>query len=221
MEEQKEPKLEVVRDEIQTESKKEELRKPTPEEVEQFKQDFSNAMSEFDDIKWEISEPGNFAANDVGMFLLEFMDKYAFWSKTEWMGMIKMYEEVDKAMKLANKNTGLRFSYQALEFCAYMLSNPGGTGIELAKDFEKIADKYSKIGVVVGTQVENARKRLKQIHFLQDRYVASEQGRYLEDVMDKKEYESMKKELDEYEELKKMIKEKAEEIEKKEDKKEE
>lgn len=221
MEEQKEPKLEVIRNEIETDPKKEEPKKPTPDEVEQFKKDFSDAMSDFDEIKWEISEPGNFAANDVGIFLLEFMDKYAFWSKTEWMGMIKMHEEVDKAMKLANKDTGLRFSYQALEFCAYMLSNPGGTGIELAKDFEKIADKYSKIGVVVGTQVENARKRLKQIHFLQDRYSASCQGAYLENIMDKKEYDEMQKELEEYSAVKNEIKEKVEEIEKKEDKKEE
>ena len=59
-----------------------------------------------------------------------------------------------------------------------MLANPGGTGLALAKEFEAQADKYAKIGIVVGTQIEQARKDLKNIQILQDTYLASEQGFY-------------------------------------------
>jgi len=155
------------------------LNKPTPEEIEKFKQDFQDAMKAFDEKRWDISEAGRFGANDVGMYLLDYIKKFAFWKNTEWMGLIKMEEEVKKSMSFADASTGLNFSYQALEFCAYMLTNPGGTGIALAKEFEAQADKYSKVGIVVGSQIENARKELKEIQFLQDVYLAAAQGFYL------------------------------------------
>jgi len=155
------------------------LNKPTPEEVNQFKLDFQDAMKSFDERRWDISEPGRFGANDVGMYLLDYIKNFALWKNTEWMGLIKMEEEVIKSMSFADASTGLNFSYQALEFCAYMLTNPGGTGIELAKKFEAQADKYSKVAIVVGTRIDEARKQLKEIQFLQDVYLASEQGFYL------------------------------------------
>ena len=173
----KDTKLEVVKDDVKVEKP---LNKPTPEEIEQFKKDFQDAIEEFDDRKWEISDPGNFPANDVGIYLLNFMKKFAFWSKSEWMGMIKMEEEIKKAIVGANEETGFELKYQALEFCAYMLANPGGTGLKLAKEFEAQADKYAKIGIVVGTKIEEAREQLKDIQFLQDRYAAGEQGFYYE-----------------------------------------
>ena len=42
------------------------------------------------------------------------------------------------------------------------------------------AEFIPKIGIVVGTKIEEARKELKDIQFLQDRYLASEQGFYYE-----------------------------------------
>jgi hypothetical protein len=154
--------------------------KPTPEEVTQFKADFQNSIKTFDETRWIISEPGSFGANDVGLYLIDYINKFALWKNTEWMGLIKMEEEVKKSMSFADASTGLAFSYQALEFCAYMLTNPGGTGLKLAKEFEAQADKYSKIGIVVGTRIEQARKQLKEIQVLQDKYLASEQGFYYE-----------------------------------------
>lgn len=182
IDEEQEPKLEVVKEEIlQEQAAPEEIKKgPSREEIDQYKEDFQNAYKTFAEKKWTISDPGNFPANDVGFYLLDFMKKYAFWSKTEWMGVLKMEEEINASMPLANETTGLQLGYQALEFCAYMMANPGGTGIELAKEFEKQADKYSKIGIVVGTRIEEARKELKEIQFLQEKWAAGEQGFFYE-----------------------------------------
>jgi hypothetical protein len=176
--------LTVVKDGEET---KKVINKPTAEETEQYKNDFQNALKTFDEKRWEVSEPGKFGSNDVGIFLLDFINKYAFWSKTEWMGMIKMEDEIKKSMGLADASMGLQFSYQALEFCAYMLANPGGTGIKLAKEFEDQAEKYAKIGIVVGTKIEEVRKELKDLQYLQEKWAAAEQGFYLADLEPPKE----------------------------------
>lgn len=194
---EEEPKLQVVKEEQIPEEKG---TKPGPsrEEVDQYKQDFQEAYKAFSEKKWIISDPGNFPANDVGLYLIDFMNKFAFWSKTEWMGMIKMEEEIKAAMPLANDTTGLQLGYLALEFCAYMMSNPGGTGLELAKEFEKQADKYSKIGIVIGTRMEEARKELKEIQFLQEKWAAGEQGFYYErEPQDEPQVQSPTEEIEE------------------------
>jgi hypothetical protein len=186
MEENKETKLEIIKEDIIKDpsiglhDSSTNLNKPTSEEIEQYKNEFQEALKAFENTKWQVSEPGKFGANDVAIFLLEFMEKYAFWSKTEWMGMLKMEDELKKAIAISDEIVGLRFGYQALEFCAYMLANPGGTGIQLAKDFEAQADKYSKIGMKVGASVEVARKKLKDIQYKQERWAAAEQGFYYE-----------------------------------------
>jgi hypothetical protein len=184
MKKEEESKLTIVKDDKEEEKK---INKPTDKEKEQYKDEFNAALKVFDKKKWQISEPGKFGANDVGLYILEFMNKYAHWAKTEWMGMIKMEEELKKAISAADENTGLQLGYQALEFCAYMLSNPGGTGLILAKEFESQADKYSKIGIIIGTKIEEARGELKNIQYLQDKWSAAEQGFYLADLEPKKD----------------------------------
>jgi len=182
---EKEPektKLTVVKDDVE-ETK--EMRKPTPEEVEKYKNDFQESLKDFENRRWRISEPGEFGINDVGLYLVDFIHKYAHWSKTEWMGIIKMEDEIQKAMKMSDPSVGIALNYQALEFCAFMLANPGGTGLELAKEFEKQADKYAKLGMLIGAQVEEARKQLKELQFKQERYGAACQGFYLEDLLPK------------------------------------
>jgi len=176
------PTLTVVKDE---EEKK--VNKPTPEEVVQFKIDYETAMKEFAETNWEISEPGNFSANDTGLFLLDYIKKYALWSKTQWMGVIKMVEELNKSMHAVSETKGLALDYQALEFCGYLLTNPGGIGYETAVEFEKQADKYSKVMIAVGQKVEEARAKLKNAHYLQEKWAAGEQGFYLADLEPPKE----------------------------------
>lgn len=190
MAEKEKPKLRVVKkDELENEAQAAEViqGKPTPEEVEQYKVEFDQAMKDFTGSRWPVSDPGSFSANDVGMFLKEYLNKYVLWTKTGWMGVIKMNEELDKALKMDNEKTGLTFDYQTLEFCGYMLMNPGGIGYDLAAEFEKIADKYSKIMVEVGKKVEEARAALKDVQYLQDKWAAGVQGFYLADLEPKEE----------------------------------
>jgi hypothetical protein len=185
-------KDEDIEKELGTDVKKEEVPKPTPEDVEKCKTDFSDALKDFENQRWQISEPGQFGINDVGLYLLDYMNKYAFWSKTEWMGMIKMEDEVRKAMAVSDPSVGIALNYQALEFCAYMLANPGGTGIKLAKEFEVQADKYAKIGMVVGAQIEEARKKLKELQTLQEKW-----GYYAQLLADEELVKSKEKEAEE------------------------
>lgn len=156
--------------------------KPTEEEIAQFKADFDKSIEEFNNTKWDISEKGTFAANDVAIFITDFMKKFALWSKNGWMGMLKMKEELDHELSEVTEETCLSLNYQALEFCSYMLANPGGVGYELAKEFENIAEKYAKIGIHIGKKVEEARKMLKDIQYKQEKYGAAIQGCYLEDL---------------------------------------
>jgi len=193
-EEKEKTKVTVVKDDKESEKN---MNKPSEEEKVQFKEEFEEALKEFNDEKWEISEKGEFGANDVAMFIRQFMEKYAFWTKNGWMGMIKLEEELKKALLGVDEKTGLQFAYQPLEFCAYMLSNPGNIGLKAAKEFEKIADKYSKIGIVIGEQLEEARKKLEHVQYLQEKWAAAEQGFYLADLeklKDEEKEENPKKE---------------------------
>jgi hypothetical protein len=184
--EKEKSKLEVVKDnnEINNEEKK---KGPSPEEVAKYKEEFETAMKNFTEMRWEISEPGDFSANKAGMFLLDFLEKYVLWTKTGWMGVIKMKEELDNALKDDNKDKGLSLDYQALEFCGYMLTNPGGVGLDVAIEFEKIADEYSLIMTTVGKKIEDARKTLKDVKYLQEKWAAGEQGFFLADLEPKDE----------------------------------
>jgi len=177
-------KLTIVKDGEETQK---DISKPTAEEIAKFKAEFEAAVKDFQETKWEISDKGNYAANVVGMFLQDYMKRFGFWTKTGWMGMIKMDDEVKKGMNNANETTAFCLDYQALEFCAYMMASPGCVGIEAAFEFEKIADQYSKIGIIVGTKVEEARIKLKAVQYLQEKYAASEQGFYLAELEPKAE----------------------------------
>jgi mannose-6-phosphate isomerase class I len=106
------PQLTVVKNEKETTEPI--LNKPTPEEVEQFKVDFETEMSKFSETKFQISEVGQFPANDTAMFLLDYLKKYVLWTKTGWMCLIKMEEDLTKPMILDNEHTGLCFDFQAL-----------------------------------------------------------------------------------------------------------
>ena len=155
------------------------INRPSEKEVEVAKKEFDNATKNFNETLFKIGEPKEF--EEIINFLLTFIEKYVYWTKNGWMGVIKLYEELI-ATKKKNRKTGTYFTlaYQALEFVFYVLSNPGGNGLESAKEIEKLADIYAKVYEYVGKQLEEARKILKKIQYAQDKYTAMQQGFYYE-----------------------------------------
>ena len=58
--------------------------------------------------------------------------------------------------------------------------NPGGIGLESAKNFEAEGEQYLPLMEAVSLALQKAREELKEIQFLQDRYAAMQQGFYYE-----------------------------------------
>ena len=154
--------------------------KPTDEEVEEAQKKFQEASEEFGTKSWDIGEPES--ATEFTQYLSHFLRERVFWTQNGWMGVIKMQEELDDAEKFiaTNPESPLKLGYQALEFIFYSLQNPGGVGLESAKNFEGENELYAKVFDAVGSQIAEARKELKEIQFLQDQYAAMAQGFYLE-----------------------------------------
>ena len=154
--------------------------KPTDEEVEDAQKAFDEASAAFASKSWDIGE-----AEDAQTHL-DYMDHFVrnrlFWTKTGWMGVIKMQEELEDAQKFLTENptANLKLGYQALEFMFYSFQNPGGVGLETAQDFEQENEVYAKVFDALGVRIPEARTELKDIQFLQDQYAAMAQGFYLE-----------------------------------------
>jgi len=180
-------KKEIIKEDVQKDVQIESnLQKPTTEEINQYKIEFEEAIKNFHETQWVISDASQFSANETGLFLMEYLKKYASWNKTGWMGILKMKEELENSMKIVSQETesceGLKLDYQALEFCGYMLMNPAGVGYENALEFEKMATVYSNIMIEVGHKIDEARETLKHIQWLQERWAAGEQGFYLAEL---------------------------------------
>ncbi len=156
------------------------INKPSEEEVKQAKEEFENAAKEWSNSVYEIGKPEE--AQQTCDYLKNFLMNRFVWQKEAWMGVIKLNEELSAAESTfrSNKDKSLTFGYQALEFTYYILTNPGGNGLQAALDFEAEHEIYVKILTDIGTQLENARKKLKEIEFLQQRWGAYSQGFYLE-----------------------------------------
>jgi hypothetical protein len=154
--------------------------KPTDEEIEAAKKEFIEKSSGFDNKLWEIGKQEESQVN------IDYIEHYVknriFWTQNGWMGVIKMEEviaETQNTLKMEPK-AHLAFSYQPLEFMFYSLQNAGGLGSQSAKDFESENEIYAKVFDAIGEKVAEARKELKEIQFLQDKYAAMAQGFYLE-----------------------------------------
>jgi hypothetical protein len=173
--------IDEAKDKIKELNQTEELKKPTPEEIKEAFETFSKAVADFNTKQFEIGTSEN-AVKFAG-YLLEFIKHKIFWTKTGWMGVIKLQEEILDAnakMVITNPHKPFTLGYQALEFTFYALSNVGGIGIQTALDMEKEAKEYGEIIDLVGKQLENARAELKEVQFLQEKWAAYEQGFYYE-----------------------------------------
>lgn len=154
--------------------------KPTEEEIEEAKTKFEEASKDFSVKSWNVGAPER--AKEFIDFIDDFMRNRIFWKQNGWMGVIKMSEELDDAKKFleTNKNQPLKLGYQAMEFLFYSFQNPGGIGLQAALDFQAQNELYAEIFDAIGEQLNDARKELKDIQFLQEQYAAMQQGFYLE-----------------------------------------
>ena len=170
--------IEGAKEKLAELSEEQQLNKPTEEEINEATKDFNSKAAQFNGKRFKIGTKKN--AEAIYDFLLEFLEKYVYWTKNGWMGVLKMHEELTKAKEDRKENDPFSIGYQGLEFLFYALSNPGGTGLESAKAIEKLADIYIETMELASVQLEAARKELEDIQFLQDKVTAMQQGFYLE-----------------------------------------
>jgi len=154
------------------------INKPTEAEINEATTVFNEQAKQFNEKRFEIGTPEK--ANEYFDFVLEFMDKHVYWTKQGWMGVLRMVEELEQLKKDLKEGECFSVGYQALEFLFYALTNPGGNGLQSAKELEAIAETYGKVLEDSGKVLEAARKELKEIQFLQDQVTAMQQGFYLE-----------------------------------------
>lgn len=154
--------------------------KPSEEEIEEAKTRFEEASKDFSVKSWNVGSPEK--AQEFIDFIDDFMRNRIFWKQNGWMGVIKMDEELQDAKKFIkeNENQPLKLGYQAMEFLFYSFQNPGGIGLQAALDFQSQNEIYAEVFDAVGEQLNDARKELKDIQFLQEQYAAMQQGFYLE-----------------------------------------
>jgi len=154
--------------------------KPTPEEIEEAELKYQEISAEFTAKEYEIG--GVEHANDVYNFFINYIENHVMWTKNGWMGVIKLNDEIIQKYEEFKKNPESVFTlgYQALEFTMFMLSNPGGIGLNSAKSIERMSDIYIFIMEEVSNKLDGARAQLKDIQFAYDRWISMQQGFYLE-----------------------------------------
>ena len=153
--------------------------KPSKEEVEEAKKEYEEAAKNFSVKTWVLGVVEE--RDEIYNYLKYFIENRLFWTKNGWMGVVKLTEELDAAYELANASKdSIKLGYQAMEFLFYSLSNPGGIGLEAAKNFESDFDTFAKIFAYVEDEVKASRKLLEDIQFMQNKWAAMAQGFYLE-----------------------------------------
>ena len=153
------------------------VNKPTEEETKAAELELKEAVDLFNATRYDIGTPEEF--EKVSGFILNFLENFVYWTKNGWMGVIKLHEEVSETRHTYTSGA-FSVGYQALEFLVFALSNPGGTGLQSARDLESIAEEYGMVIEIAGKQLEGARANLKDIQWLQDKWTAMLQGFYLE-----------------------------------------
>jgi len=157
------------------------INKPSREECDAFKQDFEDMGNTFAITRWGVGSAKD--GNKIIDYLRHYSRERHMWKSNEWMGIIKLQEELDtveKAYELSAKKEPVNFPYQAIEFLFHMLQNPGGMGYQAALDFESENELYAEVFDAVGATLQDARAALKELDFAQQKWQAAEQGFYLE-----------------------------------------
>lgn len=154
--------------------------KPSEEEISNAKQEFEDAVNDFNSGKWQVGTEED--AERLSSYLVHFVYNRIFWYKDGWQGVLKFRDEIDETReKIKNGELKvLELTWQALEFIFHSLSNPGGIGLESAQRMKDENDDFVFCMEKVGESLQKARDRMNEIQFLQDKWATMQQGFYLE-----------------------------------------
>lgn len=154
--------------------------KPSEEEISNAKKEFEDAVDQFNNGLWKVSTEED--ADRLSSYLVHFVYNRIFWYKDGWQGVLKFRDEINETReKIKNGELKiLELSWQALEFIFHSLSNPGGIGLESAQRMKDENDDYVFTMEKVGESLQQARDKMNEIQFLQDKWATMQQGLYLE-----------------------------------------
>lgn len=152
---------------------------PTDEEKAQAKEEFEAAKDAWEKVKYDLAPSIDMVDNFV-QYIENFLNNFTVWAQNSWMGAIKMEEELEDVKRhfSANPEEVPQISYQALEYLYHVLVNPGGVGLEKAKAFEAGISEHKFVMDFIEARLKEARDALTEIKFLQEKWMAYEQGFY-------------------------------------------
>lgn len=161
----------------------------TPEFKEQAKQDYENAVKDFQDAVYEIYT-GN-RVMEVALFLQEWNKKYNHWQRQAWKGIIAFDEIISKKIEELRANPekeSLILEYAPMMFIYGSMMAPQGTGLEEAHLMEILETDpnggedetshitYSNILEWIGRRVDGLKAVQNKIQSLQERWTMAETG---------------------------------------------
>lgn len=152
-----------------------EYEKPTPEEVKEIADYYTEEVTKFNAKKFTIADKNN--ALRVAKFLEKWNENDAQWEGEGWKGTI--YFDViikDFIEKFKMEEQDFVIDYPTLTYLYTFMRNHHGVGLKGAMRFNKIADEYNKILDTVGEAFETHNKEGEEIKKLQDRWQAYENG---------------------------------------------
>lgn len=158
-------------------------KKPTPEEIEKAKEEFSKIYKEFNEKTFTIADKVD--SLRVVKFLKEYNKDQVLWEKDAWKGVILFDEWCDDMIKhhqalKEQQKEDLLIGYQPLEYLYWILTNPHGVGLKSAKWFKTNIEFYISIFENVEGAVIDARNQLKFVERAQQKWAAYEQGFYID-----------------------------------------
>ena len=158
---------------------------------EQYKLDCKKAFEDevklVRETKFKIA--GKERALEVAKFLKEYNEKFVYWERMAWRGVIMFNEVINKEIESQEKEASdLELDYGALTFLYSSMMNPNGRGLESAKMMEILetvpegqeeneeAVTYSAILEKLGKHVDWLKAEDKKINILQQVWASAESG---------------------------------------------
>lgn len=116
---------------------------PTDEWKAKAKEDYDNAVKDFQEAKYTIYEGPK--SIELAKWLKEWNAKYNHWEKASWKGVIafddlmgKLIEDLEKEKEAGNEPKELTLDYAPMLFIFGSMMRPAGVGLEDAKVMEAL-----------------------------------------------------------------------------------